>query len=59
MKTEDRAQVLIVGSGAGGSATALELARSGVEVLVLEVLAVGGRTCMKFPDLAWKYGYNC
>src|SRR5262245_65099794 len=34
------AQVLIVGSGAGGAVTALELARRGLDVLVLEE---GGR----------------
>jgi choline dehydrogenase-like flavoprotein len=31
-----KAQVLIIGSGAGGSITALELARAGVDVLLLE-----------------------
>jgi choline dehydrogenase-like flavoprotein len=33
---EVRAQVLVIGSGAGGSITALELARSGVDVLLVE-----------------------
>jgi len=31
-----KAQVLVIGSGAGGSITALELARAGVDVLILE-----------------------
>jgi choline dehydrogenase-like flavoprotein len=34
--TEPGAQAVVVGSGAGGAVTALELARAGVEVLVIE-----------------------
>jgi len=40
MKAKARAQALIIGSGSGGAVTALELARGGMGVLVLEE---GGR----------------
>ena len=40
MNRPRRYQVLVVGSGAGGAVTSLELARQGFEILVLEE---GGR----------------
>jgi len=59
MKADLRAELLIVGSGAGGSVTALELASAGREVLVLEE---GGRFGLEdygcSPPLAMKKLYR-
>ena len=59
MKEQGRVEVLIIGSGAGGSVTALELASAGMEVLVLEE---GGRYGLEDygapPPLAMKRLYR-
>ena len=50
-----KTDVLVVGAGYGGLSTALELARSGVEVTVLEVTPSSSK-----PDRgSVKVGYRC